>query len=137
MAEEKVLRVPAKLENLDEALDFVGAMLETGGCSTKADTQIRIALEEMYINVAKYAYPEGDGWVEIRCCVEDGVATIKLIDGGEPFDPLAKPDPDTTLPGKERQIGGLGIYMVKSTMDEVEYAYRDDCNNFTMRRSIV
>lgn len=137
MTEEKVLRVPAKLENLDEALNFVGEILEAEGCSTKADTQLRIALEEMYINVARYAYPEGDGWVEIRCSVEDGVVTIKIIDGGVPFNPLENPDPDTTLPGKERKIGGLGIFMVKATMDEVEYAYRDDCNHFTMRRSIV
>lgn len=136
MAEEKVLRVPAKLEGLEEILNFVGSILEANDCSIKADTQLRMALEEMYVNVTLYAYPEGDGWAEVRCSVEDGIATIKLIDGGKPFDPLAKPDPDTLLSGEEREIGGLGIFMVKSMVDEVEYVYRDDCNQLTMRKKI-
>ena len=78
----------------------------------------------------------GDGWAEIRDNVEDGVATFTLIDGGAPFDPLAKPDPDISLPGEEREIGGLGIFMVKSTMDEVKFTYRDGCNQLMIRKQL-
>lgn len=137
MAEERILRVDAKLEGLEEILSFVGSVLDENDCSPKADTQLRMALEEIYVNVTRYAYPSGDGWAEIRISVEDGVATLKLIDGGTQFDPLAKPDPDTMLSGEERQIGGLGIFMVKTMVDEVEYEYSDGCNQLTMRKQII
>ena len=86
--------------------------------------------------MAHYAYPSGEGWAEIRGSVEDGAATFRLIDGGTPFDPLAKPDPNVLLSGEERQIGGLGIYMVKNMVDEVEYEYRDGCNQLTLRKKL-
>jgi anti-sigma regulatory factor (Ser/Thr protein kinase) len=95
-----------------------------------------MAVEELYVNVTLYAYPAGNGWVETRGSVENGVATIRLIDGGTPFNPLAKPDPDTLLSGEERDIGGLGIYMVKTMVDEVEYVYRDGYNQLTLRKQI-
>lgn len=136
MAEEKVLRIPATLEGMDEVLAFVGSVLDAHGCTPQARTQLRMAMEELYVNVAHYAYPSGEGWAEIRGSVEDGVATFRLIDGGTPFDPLAKPDPDVLLSGEERQIGGLGIYMVKSMVDEVEYDYRDGCNQLTLRKRL-
>jgi anti-sigma regulatory factor (Ser/Thr protein kinase) len=98
--------------------------------------QLRIAMDELYANIVHYAYPSGDGWVELRGSVEDGVATLKLIDAGTPFDPLAKPDPDVTLPGEEREIGGLGIYLVKNLVDEVEYSYSDGCNQLTLRKRL-
>ena len=97
---------------------------------------MRMAVEELYVNVTLYAYPSGDGWVEIRGRVEDGTATFRLIDGGKPFDPLAKPDPDILLSGEERGIGGLGIYMVKTMVDEAEYVYRDGCNQLTLRKQL-
>ena len=136
MAEEYVLRVPAKLEGMDVILAFVSYLLDINGCSTKTRTQLRIAIEELYVNVTLYAYPDGDGWAEIRGSVEDGVATFTLIDGGKPFDPLAKEDPDTMLAGEDREIGGLGIFMVKNTMDEMTYEYRDGCNRLIMRKRL-
>lgn len=136
MAEEQVLRVPAKLEGLDEILSFVGSLLEAHGSTPQVRTQMRMALEELYTNVALYAYPSGDGWVEIRGSVEDGVATFRIIDGGTPFNPLAKPDPNILLSGEEREIGGLGIYMVKTMADEVEYDYHDGCNCLTLRKQL-
>lgn len=136
MAKEQVLRVPAKIEGMDEILDFVSSLLDAHGCSAQARTQLRMAMEELYVNVAHYAYPSGDGWVEIRGSVEDGVATFQLIDGGTPFDPLAKPDPNILLSGEERDIGGLGIYMVKTMVDEVEYVYCDGCNQLTLRKKL-
>ena len=136
MANEYVLKIPAKLEGMDVILAFVSLLLDINGCSTKSRTQVRMAIEELYVNVTLYAYPSQDGWAEMRGSVEDGVATFKLIDGGSPFDPLAKDDPDVTLSGEEREIGGLGIYMVKTMMDEVKYEYRDGCNQLTMRKRL-
>lgn len=136
MTEEYVLRVPAKLEGMDVILAFVSYLLDINGCSTKTRTQLRIAIEELYVNVTLYAYPDGNGWAEIRGSIEDGVATFTLIDSGRPFDPLAKEDPDTMLSGEDREIGGLGIFMVKNTMDEMEYEYRDGCNQLMMRKRL-
>jgi sigma-B regulation protein RsbU (phosphoserine phosphatase) len=76
------------------------------------------------------------GFCEKKFSVDNGVATFKLIDGGRPFNPLAKDDPDIMLSGEERGIGGLGIYMVKTMMDEVEYEYRDGCNQLTLRKQL-
>ena len=136
MAKEQVLRIPATPEGMDEVLDFVSSVLDTHGCTPRTRTQLRMAMEEVYVNVAHYAYPSQDGWAEIRGSVDNGVATFRLIDGGMPFDPLAKPDPDVLLSGEERGIGGLGIYMVKSMVDEVEYVYRDGCNQLTLRKRL-
>lgn len=136
MAEEYVLRIPAKLEGMDVILSFVSFLLDTNGCTPKARTQMRMAVEELYVNVTLYAYPSNDGWAEIRGSVENGTATFRLIDGGTPFDPLAKADPDTMLSGEEREIGGLGIFMVKTMVDEVEYEYCDGCNRLTPRRQL-
>ena len=137
MAEEQVLRIPAELERMDEVLDFASSLIDGHGATPLVRTQLRMAMEELYVNIAHYAYPEGGGWAEIRGSVEGGVAMFCLIDGGVPFDPLAKPDPDITLPVEEREIGGLGIYMVKSAMDEVSYEYRDGCNHLTIRKRIA
>ena len=136
MSEEQVLRIPAELERMDEVLDFVSSLIDAYGTTPPMRTQLRMAMEELYVNIAHYAYPSGDGWAEVRGSVEDGVATFTLIDAGTPFDPLAKPDPDTTLSAEEREIGGLGIYMVKNMVDEVEYEYCDGCNQLTIRKKL-
>ena len=136
MAEQYALRIPAKLEGMDLVLAFVSLLLDTNGCSTKARTQLRMAVEEIYVNQTLYAYPSGDGWAEMRGSVENDVATFILIDGGTPFDPLARADPDITLSGEARGIGGLGIYMVKTMVDELAYEYRDGCNRLMMRRRL-
>lgn len=136
MAEEQVLRIPAEIDRMNEVLDFAGSLVDAHGATPQTRTQVRMAMEELYVNIAHYAYPTGKGWAEIRGSVEDGVATFTLVDAGAPFDPLAKPDPDVTLSGEEREIGGLGIYMVKSMMDEVEYEYRDGCNRMTLRKRL-
>ena len=81
MKEENVLRIPAKLEGMDVILAFVSFLLDAHGCAPKLRSKIRMAVEELYVNVSLYAYPAADGWVEIRGSVEDGVATFQLIDG--------------------------------------------------------
>ena len=136
MTGEYSIRIPAKVEGMDLILAFVSLLLDTNGCSTKARTQLRMAVEEIYVNQTLYAYPAGDGWVEMRGSVENDTATFTLIDGGTPFDPLAKADPNITLSGEERGIGGLGIYMVKTMVDELAYEYRDGCNRLMMRRRL-
>lgn len=137
MVEEHVLRIPAEIDRMDEVLDFVGFLVDAYGTTPQTRMQLRMAMEELYVNVAHYAYPTGEGWAEIRGSVENDMATFTLIDGGVPFNPLAKPDPDITLPGEERDIGGLGIIMVKSMVDEVEYVYRDGCNQLTIRKRLA
>ncbi len=135
-AEERVLRVPAELDRLSEVLDFVNGLLEEHECPMRAQMLIEVSLEELFVNIARYAYPEGGGWAEIRAAVADGAASVTLVDAGIPYDPLAKPDPDVTLSAEEREIGGLGIYMVKQKMDEMHYEYRDGQNMLTFRKKL-
>ena len=134
---ERVLRVAADTGRVDEVYRFVASLLDENACSPSVKKQIKMSLEELFVNIAHYAYPEGNGWAEVRASVQDGTAVITLIDGGIPYDPLKKPDPDITLLSEERPIGGLGIYMVKKAMDEMEYEYRDGRNILTMRKNIL
>ncbi len=136
MSEEKVLRVDASTDSLYDVLGFTTALLEEHDCPMKTQMLIEVSMEEMFVNIASYAYPEGNGWAEIHGSVENGVASFTLIDGGIPYDPLAKPDPDVTLAAEDRSVGGLGIYMVKKQMDEVAYEYRDNHNIFTFRKKL-
>ena len=136
MSEDGMLRVAADTEKLYEVLDFVSTLLEEHDCPLKTKMLIEMSLEELFVNIARYAYPEGDGWAEIHISVEDGVATVMLIDAGIPYDPLAKPDPDVTLSVENRQIGGLGIYMAKQKMDEMLYKYRDGHNILTFKKKL-
>ncbi len=136
MNEEKVLKVAAETEKLYEVQDFVNAELEAHDCPIATQMLIEVSLEELFVNIAHYAYPDGGGWAEIRVSVVDGVASVTLIDAGIPYDPLAKPDPDVTLSAEERQIGGLGIYMVKKKMDEMTYEYRDGKNVLTIKKKL-
>ena len=132
----RVLRVDADDKKLPEVLEFVDTLLEENNCSMKVQMQIDISLEELFVNIAHYAYPEKNGWAEIRARVEDGAIEITLVDGGRPYDPLAKPDPDITLGVEERQIGGLGIFISKKQMDEIKYSYTDGHNVLTMKKKI-
>ena len=130
------LTIDAKIENLDEVIDFVDGFLEEMDCPMKTMTQIDVAVEEIFVNIAHYAYGACEGDAHISITDEDGVAEITFKDNGTPYDPLSRPDPDTTLSAEERQIGGLGIYIVKKTMDSVSYEYRDGFNVFTIRKTI-
>ena len=133
------LTLEAKDENLDKALAFVDGHLETLGCSMKTQMQIDVAVEELFVNVAHYAYTPNTGTVTLRFekKTDPLAAEITLIDSGIPYDPLAKKDPDVTLSAEERQIGGLGIYMVKKSMDDVRYQYTDGKNVLTIRKVIT
>lgn len=133
---KNVLKVAATIENLPDVLQFVDTILEGIDCPIKAQMQIDVALEELYVNIAHYAYPDSEGDAEIRVEVADGAVEITLIDSGIPYDPLAKPDPDVTLSAQERAIGGLGIFMSKKLMDDLSYRYSDGKNRLTLKKII-
>lgn len=126
----------ASIEELDNVSSFVEEELEKADCGMRAQMQIAVALEEMFVNVAHYAYSGESGTVTVGVGVADGVASISLTDSGVAFDPLAKTDPDISLSAEERGIGGLGIYMVKKSMDDVKYERVENKNVFTMFKKI-
>jgi sigma-B regulation protein RsbU (phosphoserine phosphatase) len=131
------LTVEAKLDNLQQVISFVDEHLEEMGCPMKTQLQIDVAVEEAYVNVASYAYSPGTGPVTLK--VEKSASEIRItfLDSGVPFNPLEKEDPDVSLPASERQIGGLGIFMVKKSMDNVQYAYLDGKNILTLTKKIL
>lgn len=134
----KELTIAAKVENIEAVTDFVNQQLEALDCPMKAQMQIDIAIDELFGNIAHYAYNPEIGQATVRVeVVEDPLSVvITFIDNGVPYDPLAKADPDTTLSAEEREIGGLGIYMVKKTMDEITYDYQNGQNILRIRKNI-
>jgi anti-sigma regulatory factor (Ser/Thr protein kinase) len=132
----KELTIAARIENLSAVNDFIIAEFEANGCPAQALMQIELAVEEIFVNIASYAYQPGEGEVTIRCSVEQAPmpAKIQFIDRGVPYNPLARDDPDTTLPAEERDPGGLGVMLVKKIMDGVEYEYSDGRNILTLTK---
>ena len=132
----KDITVDATVDNLEVVQDFVREELEKQECSMKIMMQIEIAVEEIYVNIVHYAYNPSVGKATIRCEVTDNPmqVMIQFLDSGKPFDPLAKEDADITLSADERDIGGLGIFMVKQSMDEVNYEYKDGKNVLTIKK---
>ena len=131
---EKEITLDATVENIAAATDFVDEMLETVSCPIKSQMQIDVALDELFSNVARYAYTPEAGKVTLRVLTGEGFAEISLADSGKPYDPLAKEDPDITLSAQERPIGGLGIFLVKKTMDEVQYRFENGKNITTIKK---
>ncbi len=134
MLDERVF--PADTAVLHEAAVFVEEALAGAGCSTKQLMQINIAVEEIFANIANYAYGERKGQLRLGIDTADGWAEIRFTDWGAPFDPTARPDPDIMLPAEERNVGGLGIFMAKKYMDEVAYKRLDGKNILTLKRKI-
>lgn len=101
--------------------------------------KLRLSIEETVENVVQYAYKDSIGWMEVGTDLDEKglILTVTLKDAGKQFNPLAKPDPDVTLPLEEREIGGLGIYLCKQLMDNVSYRYEDGCNILTMKKKII
>ena len=119
-------------------MDFVRKSMEDVNCPPKAAMQIDIAVEEIFINIASYAYKPETGKAVVRVQVVDDPITVVItfMDNGIPYDPLAKEDPDTTLPADEREIGGLGIFMTKKAMDEISYEYKEGKNTLTLKKHL-
>lgn len=129
MTEVNELTLDANIDNLADVIDFINENLSRYGCSMKVQMTVDIAVEEIYVNIAHYAYPNGIGSVKIifKCSFETddkGKISITFIDSGIPYNPFEKDDPNVTLSADDRNIGGLGIYIVKKSMDEIEYEYR-------------
>ena len=129
---------PAKIEALPDILGFVEETLESYGCPMKIQMAVCVAIEEVFVNVAHYAYGSGEGDMNLGIGFdkENRAITFRMTDKGVPFDPLKKPDPDITLSAEEREIGGLGIFITKKTMDSVTYAYENGENILTMIKTI-
>lgn len=129
--EATVDRIPWLTDQINEALESLD-------CSMKAQMQIDVAIDELLANIASYAYAPGTGDVTVRFDFDAGsrVASVTFIDAGVPYDPLGKPDPDVTLDAGEREVGGLGIFLVKKTMDDMTYARREGRNVLTIHKRI-
>ncbi|MEE5993524.1 MAG: ATP-binding protein [Oscillospiraceae bacterium] len=134
----KELDILAVKENLPEVLAFIDSQLEELNCGMKIITQIDVAVEEIFVNISSYAYNPETGPATIRAEITEEPLSviISFIDNGKQYDPLAKPDPDVKIPLKERKKGGLGIFMVKKTMDDVSYEYKDGQNILTITKTI-
>lgn len=134
----KELFIETERKNLPQVQAFIDEQLEAVGCPMLTQTAIDIAVEELFVNIASYAYdPEiGIAVVQVSVCESPLSVEITFIDNGKQYDPLAKADPDTTLSVKERKKGGLGIFMVKNTMDNVSYEYKDGKNILTIKKNL-
>ena len=134
----KEIRLEAVIDNLPKATAFVDEALEALDCPMKAAMQIDVAIDELFGNIARYAYAPGTGEATVRFEFDEAARTaiLTFIDAGMPFNPLEKEDPDATLPAGQREIGGLGIFLVKKMMDDMRYERRDGRNLLTVTKKI-
>jgi len=130
------IKVEAKVENVGAVTDFVNLQLEKYDCPMKAQTQIDIAIDELFSNIAHYAYHPEVGEATVRLEVIDDPLSVVITfeDHGVPYNPLEKEDPDTSLSAEEREIGGLGIFLVKKSMDHIVYEYREGKNILKIKK---
>ena len=134
----KELTIDATVQNIEKVTAFVDEQLAQLNCPLKAQMQIDIAIDELFGNIAHYAYNPKTGSATVRIDVlEDPLSVVvTFIDNGKAYDPLARKDPDVGLTAEEREIGGLGIYMVKKSMDEISYEYKDGQNILRIKKKI-
>jgi anti-sigma regulatory factor (Ser/Thr protein kinase) len=152
---KKNLKILAVVDNLAQVLENVDAQLETENCPMKIQMQVDIAVEELFVNIANYAYTPDTGDADIlietlnTCPIPEeyrkGLSEkdlkgkwlrVTLSDSGVPFDPLQKDDPDISLSAQERRVGGLGIFMVKKSMDHMYYEYKDGKNHISIIKKL-
>ena len=107
---------------------FAEVELEKYKCSTKEIYQINLVIEEVFVNIANYAYKDKEGYCTLSIEIENNKVILTFEDSGIPFNPLEKSDPDISLPAKKRAVGGLGIFLTKRIMDEVKYKYENNKN---------
>lgn len=133
----KELTLPAAAENIEKAVAFVNDQLESAGCPPKTMIQIDVAIDELFGNIAHYAYGKDTGDATVRVEVtEEPAVIITFIDNGIPYNPLKKSDPDVTKGLEEREIGGLGIFMVKKSMDYITYEYKEGQNILRIKKNM-
>lgn len=131
------LTLQASDDTLYTVLDAIEAHLDRNGCPDSIKTEILISVEEIYVNIAHYAYEgrPGEATVQMEITQNPGRCRVVFKDRGIPYNPLEKEDPDLQLSAEEREIGGLGIFMVKQYMDQVEYQYKDGCNILAIEKA--
>ncbi len=134
----KELTIEATPENVDTVIEFVDAQLEEYGCGMKEQMAIDVAIDELFGNIAHYAYKPDVGYATVRVDVLKDPLSVEVtfIDNGKQYAPLAKEDPDTTLSVEDRPIGGMGILIVKKSMDAVNYEYKDGKNILTIKKRL-
>lgn len=132
----KELAIGAKIENLTKVIEFLNKELGSISCDEKIKAKIDIAVDEIFSNIANYAYNADGGSVTVKFNKLDGKKEIEIIfiDEGEPYNPLKKEDPNVKLSLEDRKVGGLGIFIAKKSMDEVLYEYKDNKNILTLRK---
>ncbi len=135
----KQMKTKARRAQLESVLMFLEEELSSIQHNTKNKIQLFIAVEELFVNIASYAYypAEGDAEIDIDTDNENNFVYITFIDSGKPYNPLKREDPDVTLSAKERKIGGLGIYMVKKSMDDMSYEYKNGCNILKIGKKMI
>ncbi len=128
---EQSIQVAPKLESIPKVCEFLEQILQDHGAPLKIVSQVNIAADEIFSNIVRYSGAEA---AKVDCKVTGDWAIIRFVDDGRPYDPTAQPEPDTTLSAEEREIGGLGIFMVKKSMDRVAYEYGDGRNILTIEK---
>ncbi|MDO4182184.1 MAG: ATP-binding protein [Coriobacteriia bacterium] len=135
------LSVLATVENIETVTDFVNAQLEANQCPAKTIAHIDVAIDELFGNIARYAYHPEEGPATVRAEVLDGEnqgslqVIITFTDQGVPYNPLTGEDPDIALSAEEREVGGLGVFLSKQLMDDLSYEFRDGSNILTVKKS--
>lgn len=123
------------LKEIENLVDIVKAACEVAKFDELTTDQMNLVLEEAVVNVINYGYPEGtEGDIVVDVEVGDGCLTFTVSDHGVAFDPTKHGDVDTTLPAEQRQIGGLGIFLMKTTMDDVSYQRKDGQNILKLKK---
>ena len=134
----KEITLKAVIESIPQATSFVDEQLEAIECPMKAQMQLDVAIDELFCNIASYAYGAGEGKATVRFDYDPAARRVILsfIDEGVPFNPLERDEPDVSLSAEERAIGGLGIFLVKKTMDSIKYRYENGQNILTIEKQI-
>lgn len=127
------IRLPARLENLGEAVSTVATAAREKGLHPEKVSLLELAVEEAVVNICNYSYPAGGGDFDIRCLEEDGLLVTEIINYGIPFDITAAPEPDVTKGLEERQVGGLGIFFIRKFVDEIDYRREGSANILRLR----
>jgi len=130
------LTIDARVGNLNMVIRFISERLEAAGCSMKQQAQMTIAAEEVFVNIASYAYGQMSGGATVRVAIGDEII-VEFEDGGRPYNPIARKDPDITIGTEKREVGGMGVFMVKKLMDSVEYRRDKDKNILTLRKKLT
>jgi sigma-B regulation protein RsbU (phosphoserine phosphatase) len=134
---EKKIALKASIDELEKLLDWMANIFEDYACPGRICNQIAVITEEIFVNIANYAYTEREGDVLIRVGRDGPVLVMQFVDNGKYFNPLEKADPDINAPVEDRTIGGFGIYITKKWMDSIRYDRVNDKNLLTLRKNII